>query len=121
MFKLKKFHPKDRVKYIGNESNMIYYPPKNTKGNIIAVYDDEERCEVQWDSGVDKGVYSCDFKDLDLTDEPCYYCRKYPEPLVNTKEIKIRIYDNKLEIRKNNDIHTLKINYCVFCGRKIKR
>lgn len=121
MFERKKYHPKDKVKYIGNESNMIYYPPKNTRGIIVNVYDDEDRVDVEWQSGVEDGVYSCDFDDIELADETCFYCRKYPEPLVDSKEIKIRIYNNKLEIRKDNDIHTLKIKYCVFCGRRIMR
>lgn len=118
MFKRRKFHPKDKVVYIGNESNMIYYPPKNTKGTIVKTYNDEGYADVSWDNGTESGSFSCDYKDLKL-DNSCPYCGIRYEYLINKKDIKIRIHNNKLEVRNENNAHTLKIRYCSFCGRKL--
>lgn len=117
---IRKFHVNDRVIYIGNETNLIYYPPKNTEGTIISVDDEEKRCDVEWDNNVDEGIHSCDYTDLKIS-TGCCYCKTTPEFFIDKKDLKLRINKNRLEIRKDDNLYSTMINYCIFCGRKIKR
>lgn len=116
----KRVRQNDRVRYIGNQTNNLYYPPYGTPGTVIRNEEDVS-AEILWDYGVDEGTWFCEVDDLERDDKPCPYCDKYPQFLVDKKDIKMRINKSDLEIRLPDEFYTLKIKYCLACGRKFKR
>jgi len=116
----KRVRQNDRVEYVGNQTDNEYYPPYGTMGTVIR-NEEDIIAEVQWDYGTLEGTWYCEVDDLKRAEAPCPYCDKYPQFLVDKKDIKMRINKHDLEIRLPDNLYTLKIRYCIACGRKFRR
>lgn len=119
MSRTNKYHVKDRVIYIGDKTDLIYYPPKNTEGTVVAVFDKEEQCDIVWDNNVEEGKHRYKYSEIKKS-YGCIYCQDASALYIDKKDLKLRINKSRLSIKKDDTVYSTIINYCLYCGRKLR-